>query len=151
MKKTRYLACAFALVVVAWPLAPPAASPRCYPTNRFMVQGGGLVVDTLTQLVWQQQASTTTMKWADAQTYCSSAGSGFRLPTVKELASLIDLTVSSGIAMINKTAFPGTPATGFWTSSPSAGSSGYVWYVDFGFGYPSYNVVGSLIRVRCVR
>jgi hypothetical protein len=151
MKKTRYLVCALALAVAAWPLTPPFASPRCYPTTRFVVLAGGLVRDTLTQLVWQQQASSTGMNWAAAKTYCSSAGSSFRLPTVKELVSLVDLTVTSG-AKINQTAFPGAPAANFWTSSPSAGSSGDAWYVNFNIGGSSDIVVStSYVRVRCVR
>jgi hypothetical protein len=113
-----------------------------------VVQGGGLVLDTLTQLVWQQQASSTTMTWADAKIYCSS--SGFRLPTVKELFSLVDLTVTSG-AMINQTAFPGTPAESFWTSSPYGGSSSLAWGVNFVNGFSGYGGVGYNLRVRCVR
>ena len=58
-----------------------------------MVLSGGLVGDTLTNLVWQRQASTTTMTRAAAQTYCSSAGSDFRLPTLKELLSLVAISV----------------------------------------------------------
>jgi hypothetical protein len=81
------------------------------PLSRFVVVSGGLVQDTLTSLVWQQQPSTTTMSLADAQTYCSSAGSGFRLPTLKELLSIVDLTVTSG-PPIDQTAFPNTPEVG---------------------------------------
>ncbi len=104
--------------------------------------------DTLTKLVWQQQASTATMTWAVAKTYCPS---GFRLPTVKELVSIVDLTVASPGPTIDQTAFPGTPAEGFWTSSPSVGSSGDAWYVNFGNGRQIFTVVGSYPRVRCVR
>jgi hypothetical protein len=111
---------------------------------------GGLVRDTLTQLVWQQQASNSTMDWASAQTYCLSAGVGFRLPTVKELASLVDLTLNTG-PTIDRAAFPGTPAEGFWTSSPYAGVSGRAWYVHFNFGNLNHNDVGSTNGVRCVR
>jgi len=124
------------------------AAPRCYPTTRFVVQGDGLVLDTLTQLVWQQQASSTILNWPDAQAYCSSAG--FRLPTVKELVSLVDLTVPSG-AMINQTAFLGTPAEWFWASSLEVGSSGFAWSVDFSSGTVLGGTVSSSLRVRCVR
>ena len=156
MKGTTFLACTLVLAVAACPLAHPLASTRCYPTSRYVALAGGLVRDALTELVWQQQASSTTMIWADAKTYCSSLG--FRLPTIKELASLVDLTVTSG-ATINQTAFPGAPATTFWTSSPYAGSSGSVWIVDFSYGYSSlfnggdsgYGGVGDDHSVRCVR
>jgi len=101
--------------------------------------------------VWQQQASSTTMTWAVAQTYCTNAGAGFRLPTYKEMVSLVDFTMASPGPMINQTAFPGTPAEGFWTSSPYAGSSGYAWDVFFNDAYSYFYDVGSSYRVRCVR
>jgi len=160
MRRRTYSACTLVLAVVAWPLAPPAASPRCYPTTRFVVLSGGLVRDTLTQLVWQRDGSGTrtgcsgsgslTCTWAEANSYCSSLGSGFRVPTVKELNSLVDLTVTSG-AMINQDAFPSTPAEWFWTSSPYAGLSGFAWYVHFHSGFVTTNGVGFNYRVRCVR
>ena len=43
--------------------------------------------------------------------------SGWRLPNIKELASLIDLSVSSG-PRIHPTAFPGATAFDLWSSSP---------------------------------
>jgi hypothetical protein len=116
------------------------------------VLGGGLVNDTLTGLVWQQQASAATMTWAAAKTtYCPSAGSGFRLPTIKELDSLVDLTVTSGAA-INQTAFPRTPAEPFWSSTADLGGASAAWYVDFSISASSLtDSVGSYYRVRCVR
>ena len=147
MKKTKCLACALALAVAGWPLASPRAAPRCYPTTRFAVLAGGLVRDTLTQLVWQQTASSTTMNWADAKTYCSSVG--LRLPTVKELDSLVDLTVTSG-ATIDPTAFPNTPAEWFWTSSPP-GSPSHAWFVSFSDGSSGADVITDSSYVRCVR
>ena len=65
MKKTMNFASALVLALVMvlaiWPIGHPYAALRCYPTNRFVVLAGGLVSDTLTNLVWQQQASRTTM------------------------------------------------------------------------------------------
>ena len=123
---------------------------RCYPTSRFVVGSGsssGLVTDTLTNLVWQQQKSATRMTWTDAQTYCPS---GFRLPTVKELESIVDLTVNSGgpsnRPAINQSAFP-IPADIFWTSSASASNMPpYVtlaWSVDFSSGSSDDNYIMS--------
>jgi hypothetical protein len=126
---------------------------RCYPTSRFVVLAGGLIQDTLTGLVWQQQASTTTVTWTAADTYCSSAGAGFRLPTFRELLSIVDLTVASPGPTINQTVFPNTPADWFWTSSPYGGpdSSGLAWGVAFEDGVPGALGEGYDYRVRCVR
>jgi len=136
---------------------------RCYPTSRFVVLAGGLVQDSLTDLVWQQDGSgtgcsgsgTLTCTWAEAQAYCAGltlAGlSGWRLPTVKELSSLVDFTVALGLP-INQTAFPNTTLPSrFWTSS-SAFLPGTVWDVDFvGGGRSSFDDVGNQNGVRCVR
>jgi Protein of unknown function (DUF1566) len=123
---------------------------RCYPTSRFVVLDGGLVRDTLTRLVWQRQASATTMTWADAQTYCSSAG--FRLPTVKELRSIVDFRVAEPGPVIDQVAFPGTPVESFWASSPCAGGlAPYMWSIFFRSGYTGGSGPGSKNGVRCVR
>lgn len=126
---------------------------RCYPTNRLVALSGELVHDTLTNRVWQQQASATTMSLADAQTYCSSAGSGFRLPTLKELLSIVDRTVLDG-PPIDQAAFPNTPALGFWSSPPCAGSFCQGWGVSFdrtSGGTFFYGGLTSTLEVRCVR
>lgn len=52
---------------------------------------------------------------------------------------------------IDQTAFPNTPATSFWTSSPYAGSSGRAWYVNFYDGYSAFYDVGYSDYGRCVR
>ena len=103
---------------------------RCYPTSRFVVSHG-LVSDSLTDLVWQQLASTTDMTWSAAQSYCAAAGSGFRLPTLKELESLVDFAVAYPGPTTDRTVFHDTPAHWFWTSSPDANSPGDAWFVSF--------------------
>jgi len=152
-----------ALAVAALPLRPPVAAPRCYPTDRFVVLTGGVVRDALTSLMWQQDGSgkragcsgsdQLTCTWAEAQAYCSELALGgysdWRLPTVKELRSIVDYAVHAPAT--NQTAFPNTPLERFWTSSPYAGSSGYAWDVGFDNGFSNYIAVGSSDRVRCVR
>ena len=98
---------------------------RCYPTSRFLASGG-LVTDTLTKLVWQEETSTPDITQTDAPAYCSAAGPGFRLPTLKELDSLVDFTATTPPS-INQTAFPNTPVGLCWTSSPYVLSSGDAW------------------------
>ncbi|MGC9986354.1 MAG: hypothetical protein ABSF35_22385 [Polyangia bacterium] len=53
-----------------------AAALSAAEISRFVVLDGGFAHHTLTNLVWQQEASGTTMSWADAQTYCSSVSEG---------------------------------------------------------------------------
>jgi len=132
------------------------AGSRCYPTSRFVASSSGLITDTLTNLVWQQQASTTDMTWDDAKTYCAATGSGFRLPTLKELESLVDLTVTLE-PTINQTSFPNTPGEAFWTSSPYApplapNTNPEAWIVFFSSGVPQrYDETYNYVMARCVR
>jgi hypothetical protein len=146
MRKTISFACVLAFALAIWSATRTEAASRCYPTKRFVVLAGGLVRDTLTSLVWQQQASTTTMTLAAAQTYCPS---GFRLPTVKELVSIVDLTVVAPGPTIDKTAFPNTPAEPFWTCTSNLGTSH--WFVNFADGSYDWNLLNAIPRVRCVR
>jgi hypothetical protein len=146
VKKSVYIASVFALVVGAWGLGTAGAAPRCYPSKRFKFTLTE-VTDNLTGLVWQRQVSATTMEWAAAQTYCPT---GFRLPTVKELVSITDLTVPLPGPTIDQTAFPNTPAETFWTSTVEPGPAGEVYLVSFQQGV---HWAGPLAknRVRCVR
>jgi hypothetical protein len=65
-----------------------------------------------------------------------------------ELQSLIDEHATA--PAIDATAFPATPAEGFWAGTPLAGMPGY-WFVSFDRGI-AYNAVATHpYRVRCVR
>jgi hypothetical protein len=131
--------------------------------GEFVASADGLsVTDTITGLVWQRDGSGTregcakgtTCTWAEAKTYCAGLAlgglSGWRLPTVIELSTILAFTVTSG-ARIDETGFPSAPAEWFWTSSPFTGLPDYAWGVDFGYGYSTAFSVGSDYRVRCVR
>ena len=93
------------------------------------------------------------MLWTAASTYCASVGTGYRLPTLRELASIIDLTVTSG-AKIDPTAFPNTPVDTFWTSSGYAPSvvPDQKRTLDFATGRSGWED-GTRVshRIRCVR
>jgi hypothetical protein len=90
--------------------------------------------------------------WDEAKAYCtglSLTGGGWRLPTKDELLSIVD--TSHANPAINPNAFPNTPSTFFWSSSPVVGVSDIAWGVHFSGGLsPSYGT-SSTGRVRCVR
>ena len=64
---------------------------------------------------------------------------GWRLPNVKELSSLVDRACIS--PSIDSAAFPNTVSAWYWTSTPSATNSAYAWDVSFengSVGNPTY-------------
>jgi Protein of unknown function (DUF1566)/Bacterial Ig-like domain (group 2) len=75
----------------------------------------------------------------------------WRLPTAKELQTIVDYGVASPGPTIDSTWFPNTVGSAYWTSSPYVGYSSYAWSVIFLDGS-----VGDLSRnytyyVRLVR
>lgn len=136
--------------------SPQPSSP---PAERYVLTPGGnvsgTVQDTKTSLIWQQAVPSDTYTWAGARAYCALmgtklGGSGWRLPTIKELQSIVDLS-RAATHYVDPTAFPSTPSSAFWSSSPSAGSSTSAWGVYFGDGSSHTYIVGNNFRVRCVR
>ncbi len=135
-----------------WPMPNPASAglpnPASYGTGT-----AGVVVDNVTGLTWQEPVNAATMTQSQASAYCASlslAGqTGWRLPSVIELFSLVDFTVSSG-ATIDATAFPNDPAAWFWSSTPVASTPFDAWYVDFGSGAASSSGASGAAQVRCV-
>jgi hypothetical protein len=121
------------------------------PPGRYMI-ANGTVVDTKTSLTWQQTIPTDLYSWTAANMYCAGLdldGIGWRLPSVKELQTIIDDTNTN--PAIDPTAFPNTPNVTFWTSSRLAGSPSNAWDVFFDYGNTGYADVAIPIRVRCVR
>ncbi|HVZ87004.1 MAG TPA: DUF1566 domain-containing protein [Polyangia bacterium] len=164
--KTIAIRCgAVALVVIV--LTSPVNSqdagppgPADAPTGRYTYPAAGTAYDTKTQLTWQREVPSVTYTWADAKTHCFGAGAtlggtGWRLPTMKELQTIVDERLTW--PKIDPIAFPGTPgpapgapAPDFWSSSLLAGSPSKAWFVDFQDGYSSYVDVTNVYYVRCV-
>ena len=147
--------CAVAMIAVILPTSADATVPG----GRYVVTNGGTssgtVYDTKTKLTWQQTISSSFYSWADAKTYCagvepSLGGTGWRLPTLKELQSLVDYSQTTP-PMIDSTAFPEVPSYPYWSASPLAGSSSKAWLVYSYYGLTSYDVVFGAFSVRCVR
>ncbi|MBH2006693.1 MAG: DUF1566 domain-containing protein [Myxococcaceae bacterium] len=134
----------------------------CYAaplSSRYTIGSGtsvGTVTDKVTGLVWQKVAPTTTYTQADAMTYCNNlslGGSGagrWRLPTVRELQTLVDYSQNNGVLMMDSTAFSGEPATYFWSSSPVAGGPTDGWTVRFAYGYVYNRITAYTYNVRCL-
>lgn len=132
----------------------PASSSLPNPA-KYTNAGGGVVRDRLTCLEWQRTPAPKTYTFTEAKAYCKGLtldGGGWHLPTRLELSTIVDSS-RSGPA-INTTAFPGTPARFFWTSTAWAVTKTPLraWIINFYEGLASNGAfqTGSF-QVRCVR
>ncbi len=108
----------------------------------FTVNQDGTVTDNRTKLVWKQcleglsgadcaTGTASTFTWDKALQHAASQ-TGWRLPNIKELASIVELKCVD--PAINLAVFPNTPSSGVWSGSPYASNSYYAWSVDFDAG-----------------
>jgi hypothetical protein len=146
-----------AIDVVAYPRSVDANAPAGhYVVTAGNGNGSGTVYDTKSKLTWQQTVSTATYTWNAATTYCSGAGAslggtGWRLPTIKELQSVVDLS-QAAYPFIDPSAFPSTPSATFWSATLIRGPvPSYAWVVSFDRGFTKLDSVSSTNNVRCVR
>jgi hypothetical protein len=107
-------------------------------------------LDRTSNLLWESVSPKSGLAWAEAQTRCNTlslAGTGWRLPSLKELQSLIDL---SNAQRLNPKIFPDETAAWYWSATPSA-QPGRAWSVEFFFGDTTEFEVSRPSAVRCVR
>jgi hypothetical protein len=145
-----------------------AAAPKPVPTwsqkidtpKRFRVLaafGSAAVLDVETGLVWEQAPSTSSFTWSSAQFHCNASTTGgrrgWRLPTIQDLASLVDPNNLEGDPDIP----PGHPfsnvsATFYWSATTSVLDAGSAWYVDFlDEGGVGFDLKSSSFPAWCVR
>lgn len=111
------------------------------------------------QLTWEQAGNIPNH-------FDYSGYSDWRIPTLDELKTLV--YCSSGLSELTENgtsrctgdytnptivqgAFPETPSSGFWSSSPSANIDGYAWIIYFYYGYGGHDSKDSNYLVRLVR
>jgi uncharacterized protein DUF1566 len=117
------------------------------------------VVDTLTHLGWQGEASKVAVSWSEAVDHCKllkwADRTGWRLPTRVELLSIVDYSTLFAPS-IDTSLFLAAEPDQYWTSSPSMyvpepGGSAF-WRVNFADGGSFPGMIGSDVgKVRCVR
>ncbi len=149
-------------------------NPLSYADN-----GNGTVTDNNTGLMWQRcsvgqnndstcSGTAQSYNWYQAsgtyhatynpssQNVCGSLNLGgqndWRLPSKKELITIVDYNIPYPGPTINTTYFPNTIAPGYWSSTTYAYLPDYAWYVVFSYGYVYYGYKGhDYGYVRCVR
>lgn len=134
------------------------------PINRFINNEDGTVTDKATGLIWKQCSeglsgsaceigTPLTFTWQEALNAAANsrfAGrNDWRLPTIKELSSIIERQCT--MPAINEIVFPATPTMSFWSSTPHAENPGYAWNVYFPYGISDGNNKGYRFFVRLVR
>ena len=128
-------------------------SPGQVETGRFKAAGDGTVKDLSTGLTWQQGESLP-LNWQKALAHCENLELGefddWRLPTVKELSSLVDENRIN--PALNPKYFPGARAMPYWTGTTLNNHPAFAWYVKFdnGLEYPG-GYKGRKYLVRAVR
>lgn len=159
----------------------PKTPAKILTTNRFIAEGNS-IKDTETGLIWQlcsvgQIWDSKTCLGKPKEFYFDDAqkqsGNSWRLPTVRELASLrvcdkglnnsetIDLLDNGGkvatgcaeessISAIDPV-FGKLPEWNYWTASEYRDDSKYAWSVGFGRGIVDYNYKHAYRSVRLVR
>ncbi len=136
-----------ALLTLAVLLGAPSRASA--PVGRYTITSD-TVYDTITKVTWQRFPSLTQYSWADAQTFCgalSLGGAQWRVPTVKELLSLIDYQGTA--TMFDPVAFPNTPPDAYWSITRAVGN--HVWLVQFADGTVTNASPTGAAHVRCVR
>ena len=121
--------------------------------GEFVDNGDGTVTDTQTGLMWQQATDAGTMIWKSALSYCEGLGlsgySDWRLPTRKELRSIVDYSRYN--PSIDTSYFPNTHSSDYWSSTTHALGTDYAWSMYFDYGYDNYSLKSYGGYVRAVR
>jgi hypothetical protein len=120
---------------------------------------GQAVLDRETQLVWQQSPATDFKAFFIASGFCNTLNVdnrlGWRLPTVQELATLVDASVKSGVPLPSGSPFANVQSSAYWTSTTGAFSPNLLFVVSFLPGAPVVSVTslsgGGFLPVWCVR
>ncbi|MFZ4791350.1 MAG: DUF1566 domain-containing protein [Candidatus Competibacteraceae bacterium] len=146
-----------------------------WPNPRFTDQTNGTVTDNLTGLVWLKNANcedTTVggLSWDEAMTWAVNLATGkcglsdgsfvgqWRLPTIKELRSLVDhqfrnpaIPNTAGTGQwIERDPFTGVQSHNYWSSTTVAADSSQAWgvMINVGVAVWYYGASGSVWPVR---
>jgi hypothetical protein len=144
-----------AALIIAAQLVAPALIRADAPSGRYGFPTSTTVLDTKTGLVWQRKVSVTPTSQAAGASTCFNnpmalTGTGWRLPTAKELLTLLDLSRSNGL---DSSAFPSEPSGAYWSSTKANAAGDLAWLVNFPPGNtPNESAQASQASlVRCVR
>jgi hypothetical protein len=103
-------------------------------------------------------APTSQPSWDDAIAYCQlleGLGGGWRLPSIKELVTLMQLPTENDQQSTLPPLFANEAGSEYWSATPELELATKAYFVAFGYGYGTEKVGTDLMgyskRVRCVR
>ena len=154
---------------IIWPSGEPGGSGKLSSYHVRAVRGGqnnsslncvdnsnGTISDWSTGLMWQKYNPGAQFLWQDALAYSENLGlagyDDWRLPTIKELRSIVDYSRLS--PAMNSFYFPETQGK-YWSSTSKTSSPNSAWWLNSDSGYTSWgnklDPMNSKLRVRAVR
>ena len=140
--------------------AEPAWDQTLPAVARFMILhnfADAAVLDRETGLVWERspEAPTLPPTWGTALIVCINktvgGRKGWRLPSIPELASLIDPSVSPGPLLPAGHPFLNVQSAPYWSATTNAGLSTAAWLVDFSNGAVFFDSKTGSLYAWCVR
>jgi putative hemolysin len=122
----------------------------------------GVVVDSSTNLMWEDGESAGELSWMEAIAYCEDLSYGgyddWRLPNINELRSIFDPSVVVSDYWSYRKMYSGFSSymrpNGIWSSTTEAYNTNGAYYIDFYNGEVSRSGKSTGIKVhgaRCVR
>ena len=114
-----------------------------------------MVRDNVTGLIWQMDTAPGTYTWQQAIDYCENLTLGvysdWRLPTIKELSTIVDSSIPYPGPTINTAYFPNTQSSHYWSSTTYAVHPDVAFYVYFIHGAVNSGGKSHDLYVRAVR
>jgi hypothetical protein len=135
-------------LILAAAAALLAGSGQAASSGRFRPDGT-VVYDANTGLSWEQYPQTTATTLSAANAYCVALGASFRLPTMKELQTVVDR--SRYTPAVDTSVFETVQPTTYWTSTPLADDGTTQWLVEFGAGVSTFGPATGSHLTWCVR
>jgi len=120
------------------------------------------IIDSQTGLVWLRTPPSTTQSFTHAvstaitSTWCGHAAGTWRVPTIKELTTLINTHVLDPEEWLNKPATAGGPGFNlrnnnyslYWSSTSSKDKHPDIWYLDIRIGAINTVSAGNSSTIR---
>ena len=137
---------------------PPTLSQKLPAAQRFeLVLDGAAVLDRETGFVWEKTPSSAHFEmWGVALEYCAllevGGRKGWHLPTIEQLASLVDTSVSGSTKLPTGHPFMNVQEGGYWSATSNFLNPSFAAYVvSFGNGGVSNCTKSGISYTWCVR